>query len=49
MWRPRVHVVIILAPAVDSEPETNEMRPRKMMMVVVVVVISMILMMNFRF
>ena len=51
MWLPRVHVVIILAPAVDSAPEMNEMRSGKMMMVMVMMammVILMILMMNFR-
>ena len=44
MWLPGVHVVIILAPTVDSEPEMNEMRSEKMMMMVIL----MMLMMNFR-
>jgi hypothetical protein len=42
-----VHVVIILAPTVDSEPEMNEMRPGKMMMMVNLTILMM-LMMNFR-
>ena len=48
MWLPRVHVVIILAPTVDSKPEMNEIRSGKMMMMMVILMILMMLMMNFR-